>query len=211
MRQLNNNEKAIIKDLVIANGLKESAIIGLIDKLDGILYIRWDDKYTQLEIYTTVDKHQTCFDSLLELVFLLDYLYDNRYISIYNFSKEFGNCIHHKRYEILDDDGIIRELRNNEIVEKNVGGTKYSGDSVLRPNAFIIYTDLGKKLKQYSKGLFFVSESLKELVKKDFQTEEQIRFESQMKMAEETLKCSRACLKVAFITLVVTILLAQCS
>lgn len=192
MRELNEKEKSIIKKLVEAKGTKESAIIGLIDEYINVYVVRWDDVYSKLEIcgHKDIDIIDR-YNALLELIFLLDYLRSNRYISIYNFSIKIENSIHHKKYKIVErEDGTI-----SAIIRKDEGCDTYFTDI----KSFIVYTDLGRKISLYAKSAFFVSENLRDFVKNDFKTQEQLRFEKQMKTAKDTLCWTQWALFVALL------------
>lgn len=174
MRTLSENEKKIIQYLVDAKNLRNQTIIELIDRYVNVCVITWDSKYTSIKIYSKegLDTIEDRYCDLLDLIFLLDYLRSEKYIDIYTIKKEPINAIYDKSKYRFDTsaDPIT------EIIELNPVG----GHSIINPDTFLIYTNLGEVIYEYSQSAFHVRESLKELVRNDFKTEEQIKFEKQL-------------------------------
>lgn len=191
--QAKNRDEHFISKLIIDY---VKAIVILLD--DNYQYIRIIDDSSQKD--TIMEK----FDKLLEIIFLLDYLSDNMYIGIYSRSSK-QNAIYSRRKYIYD--------RETGCVEKRTSPLTSVLLPIVRAN---IGTTLSKKVCEYANSYFFVSESLKELVKNDFKTEEQIRFETQlfdnqakhdneMKIANKTLCWTRWAFIVALIPAILSI------
>lgn len=212
MRQLNENEKSIIKTIVQAKNLNEHSAVKLIHDYVNASVISWDDNYQYIEIYDDSSQEDTIgekFAKLLEIVFLFDYLSHNMYIGIYSRSNTL-NAIYSRFKYIFNKESCILEKK-----------TSPGSTDLVNTICHKIDTTLSKKVCEYANSYFFVSESLKELVKNDFKTEEQIRFETQitdnqdkhdneMRIAKTTLFWTRLAFVLALIPAISSIV-CMCS
>ena len=115
-----------------------------------------------------------------ELISLLKYLIANRLITILPINLREVHAVgrqHSKPYRpgyIEVDDAILE-------VDSNMGNwiDKATNDQTYWPSC---YSDKELPISAYLESFFSVSQELKDLVKSDFKTEEQIRFEKQQRL-----------------------------
>lgn len=99
---------------------------------------------------------------LLDILFLIKYLDDNTLIGVYHLKDGEGKILHSDKYEKKGDYFYI---------------TREDGAlGVLIPNYTDYYTDCGELLFYYINSCFHASETLRELVKNNFEDEETKRF-----------------------------------
>lgn len=206
MRQLNEDEKSIIKTIVQAKKRDEHSLVKLIHDYVDASVISWDDNFQYLEIFDDSSQEDTImvkFNKLLEIIFLLDYLRDNMYIGIYSRSKLENAIYSHYKYKFDKESSIIEKIILPDSTD------------LIHPTHVKICTTFSKKVCEYANSYFFVSESLLDLVKHNFLSEEQRRFEKQMKdtqkkyektirIANYTLKWTQVSFGVAFISTMAT-------
>lgn len=205
MRVLNDKEKEIVRYLVNAANLRDHAIIKLIDEYVNVCAIVWDSQYKYISIYSRGDLHtiENSYNELLELIFLLDYLRSNMYISIYSLTGERTNAIYNReKYKFDESEELVTEIEESLSDDKT---------GIIFPSTLKIYTDIGKSISLYAQSAFYVSENLREFVKNDFKTDEQLKFEKQMNdtqakhkeamhIANRTLRCTQLAFFVALIS-----------
>lgn len=212
MRTLNDREKDIIRYLVNIENLREYAIVKLIDEYVNVCVIAWDSQYKSISIYSKENRHaiEDSYNKLLELIFLLDYLRSNMYISIYSLTGERTNAIYdRKKYRFDETKEFVEEISPNDKVD------------AISPSTLVVNTDIGKIISLYAQSAFYVSGNLREFVRNNFKSDEQLRFEEQMndtKMkhdqamntAKNTLYWTRGAFVVAFISTIVTFIIGTC-
>ncbi len=145
----------------------------------GILYI-------QNTLFANNEKRKRIYFHFLELISLINYLENLRYISFFRFNdsiggemylmgSEFKNPImienqlflNEEEYFMCPDYSLIYKKENNTVVYR----------SITIPEG--IFEEF---LEKYL-GIFLVSEELRELVRNDFKTPEEIRFNKQRTIA----------------------------
>lgn len=175
MRNFTNREIDFIKQLVSANGIGEMCLASLLDKNMEIISLEWDKSYSVLKlIYKKGTNGEEKFNLLCEMLFLIRFLEENRYISLYGVELTDDQRLYNREKYIREEDG-----RYFISVAGGRGG--------FSQGRFEIKSDIGKILEDYYQSFFYVSEALRDLVKNDFKTEEQIQFEKSYHLSRKSL------------------------
>lgn len=175
MRNFTNREKDIIKQLVSARSIDETCLASILDKNMGVIALEWDESYSTLKlIFEKGTNGEEKFNLLCEMLFLIRFLEENRYISLYGVELTDDKRLYNRRKYKRDEDG-----RYFVSVMGGLGG--------FLQGAFEINSNIGKILEHYYLSFFYVSEALRDLVKNDFKTEEQIQFEKSYHLSRKSL------------------------
>lgn len=198
MRPFTLAEKKIIKQLAGASNPEDFALIRYIDENMEIRALEWDYEYkTLILILDDIKEGFSKFNQLCEILFLLKYLEDNRFINLYGFNTNLDCKVYNRRK--------YKYMEGNYYLQRENGTVAGFLDS-----KFISYSDLGKLLERYSYSLFYVSEALRALVQNDFKTEEQIQFEKNYELSKKSLRLAYligiATLIIGLISIILTIL-----
>lgn len=193
MRDFSEYEKKIIKRIVSecyneGYSISMDIIIQEMEKVD-IIAVEWDELYTNAIFYGTGNP-KVCA-KIFDIVFLLKYLEDNRYIYVHSQIEGFYNLYNKKRFD--KQDNLYWSVDND--------GKKISVSN----SAVTIHTNIGKEIEQCSKGIMYASNSLINLVQNNFKTSEQLKFEIQLNEAKKQTNYSRGALYASLAALVLSL------
>lgn len=180
MREFTDFEKQIIKKIVVAEDLKDSCLAKLIDENTDAIAFEWDiDKPSFYIIYRPTNlSDEDLFNQIQEIIFLLKSLEESNLIYLHqNEDSNEDNCLYDRaRYK--------RENPREYSVIVNIPNTK----GFILTNIFEVKTDFGKYVQRYTVAFFYASNALRTLVKNGYKTQEQLRFEEQLKDANKKHK-----------------------
>ena len=172
MREFSKFEKTIIKKMVDAKEIRELFLAKLIDENIPSIAIEWTIDPASLTIFyrSSVGTPYKMFDQVQEIIFLLKTLEDEKFIYLHHcpdLTK--NNHLFNINKFIREDTGIYYFKEGNGNKGKVVDWEKLK-----------IKTTFCNYVKSYANGIFYVSNALRDLVKNDFKTPEQLRFEHQL-------------------------------
>lgn len=184
MREFTDFEKQIIQKLVSAKEIRDLSLIKLIDENTDALAFYWDIGNPYFTCFfnkdLSFDEWYLLFFQVQELIFLIKFLEDNGLIFLhFNETVTTDNWLYNKeKYEDENGDCYLKIPNIIPNVAKNNTGFQ-------KLNHFRFNSDFGRYVKKYANAFFYVSNSLRELVKCDYKTAEQLRFERQLKDTQE--------------------------
>ncbi len=187
MREFTDFEKQIINKLASAEEIRDISLIKLIDENTDAIALEWnfDEPYFSFfynNAKSTDNELYLLFYQIQEIIFLIKYLEENGLIYLH-FNEKFSqdDWLYNRDKYIRDDDGNCYKVILNIIPKINSNTTGFLRIS----NRNRIHSDFGRFVKKYANALFYVSNSLRELVKNEYKTADQIRFDRQLKDAQE--------------------------
>ena len=164
MREFSDFEKYIIRRVVadcdkVGFSISMDIIIQEMEKVN-IIAIEWDKTNTYTKFYGIKD-HEP-LTKVFDIVFLLKYLDENRFIYVHSNNNVQNSLFSIKKYKKVDEFyfGIIDE-------------NTFGSDGQMFTE---IHTNIGKEIQQVSKGIIYSSFALKDLVHNNFETPEQKHF-----------------------------------
>lgn len=204
MGKFGKKEELIIRKIVDATKFTETFLATLIDGNSDAIALEWDIEFLKFKfIYRSVifesDNYDfIIFDKIKEVIFLLKYLEDEKFIYVLeNKGMTKDNCLYNRTKYVRKDDGEYYTKKGN--IEIN--GQPYRAEGLSYSNLIEIPCDFGKLVQHFGNGIFHVATSLRELVEHDFKTSEQIRHEEAMSKAQKQVKLSQLAFIVSLITL----------
>lgn len=193
MRDFSKFEKNIIKRIVSECNAGEiaSSVNIIIDEIGkvNIAAIEWDNTYTFVKFHGI--ENDNSYAKVLDIIFLLKYLEENRYI--YSHLKEGTNS------NFICASKFVKH--GNYYIPKN----NLSIEGVAIGNYLSINSDIGKEIEERSKKLIHPSYTLIDLVLKDLKTPEQREFEIQLDEAKKQTSYSQKALLVALVALALSL------
>lgn len=182
MRDFSDYEKDIIKRIVSEcnEGKIASSVNIIIDEIGkvNISAIEWDNTYTFVKFHGI--ENDNSYAKVFDIIFLLKYLEENRYIFSHLKKGTNSNFICASKFVKHGDYYITKNILSSDGVDID----KY----------LMIHTDIGKEIEERSKKLIHPSYTLIDLVLKDFKTPEQREFEIQLNEAKKQTRYSRGAL-----------------
>lgn len=179
MREFSELEKKIITEMVSAKEITELSLASLIDENSPAIALEWSIEPSNFTIVyrSSVGSYNEIYFQIQEIIFLLQNLEDEKLINM-----------HHHRDLIQDN-----RLYNRKLYGRKDSGSYYfnSGDSdageggISDLGELKFNTDFGKIVQHFASGICFVSNALRDLEKNDFKSPEQLRFERQLKDAND--------------------------
>jgi hypothetical protein len=134
--------------------------------------------YFKKEIFDDIKKRKQEYGEFLELISLIKYLKENRYITIFDIDKKNDIYVLKQDFLPIPNPDKIQFLNNQNILTIDPGAPV----NITNENNDIIYCahTLDKSINDFIlenfTGLAYVSEDLKYFVKNNFKTKEDIRF-----------------------------------
>lgn len=168
-------EKQIIRSFVSVTDIKDRALVNYIYDDREYMAIEWDSNFSQVTIHFKKQKADTIksWDSLCEIIFLFKKLEYDNLIGIYNNTKgEQETAIYDRTKYEKSESGHYGTIEA-ELFGKVVRG--YNFGTIAE-----FYSDISKDLARYSSSFVYVSQTLKDLVKDDFESAEQKRHKESM-------------------------------
>ena len=164
MREFSDFEKYIIRRVVadcdkVGFSISMDIIIQEMEKVN-IIAIEWDKTNTYTKFYGIKD-HEP-LTKVFDIVFLLKYLDENRFIYVHSNNNVQNSLFSIKKYKKVDEFYF-------RIIDENTFGS--DGQMFTE-----IHTNIGKEIQQVSKGIIYSSFALKDLVHNNFETPEQKHF-----------------------------------
>ncbi|ADQ78774.1 hypothetical protein Palpr_0618 [Paludibacter propionicigenes WB4] len=193
MRDFSEFEKDIIKRIVSDSnkGQIASSVNIIIDEMEkvNIAAIEWDNTYTFVKFYGV--ENDKSYAKVLDIIFLLKYLEESRYIYSHLKKGTNSNFICASKFVKHGDYYITKNILSSDGVHVN--------------EYLMIHTDIGKEIEERSKKLIHPSYLLIDLVLKDFKTPEQRKFEIQLNEAKKQTNYSRGALYASLAALVLSL------
>ncbi len=194
MREFTDFEKQIIHKLVSSIEIKELSLIKLIDENTDAIALEWnlDEPNFTIVYHPSNLTEDELFNQITEIVFLLKNLEDNNFIYI------------HQNYKFVEDNCLYNRVKYNKerLREYSLKGSIPNSKGCMTTKAYEIKSDFGRYVQRYASSLYYVSNALRELVKNNFKTPEQFRYEVQLKKANSQIRIAWA----AFITSIIAVI-----
>lgn len=182
------SEQVKIREIIKANNVDTAHLSTFLYDNKKYIAVEWDADYMQVYIY--LNNRDICFDeqeehtnnkvlydaynSLCETLFLFKKLECNDLIGLYRITEILKN----KERALFDRTKYKRsKIGQYYSIESQSGKLDIIADIATRVP---IYVDMGKDLEKYTSGIFFISQTLKELVKDNFKSKEQKRHRNTM-------------------------------
>lgn len=208
MREFNSFERALIIDLINTK-VSQRLIRSFIVKNMSAIGVYFSQSPKQIKVSVKgrpLELQQEDFDNFLDIIFTIKYLEKNNYLAIYT--------------ENLNDIARLEDLSNFKIIiynqEKytNIGGVFFMDRERVPTIDWIVTATIVDEVERYLNSYFHVSQELRDLVKNDFKTSEQMRFETEIREMNKQLVAAnlqvdraRTTLNVSYLALIVSLIL----
>jgi hypothetical protein len=207
MGTLTKKEESIIRKIVATTEFKDAFLATLIDENTNAIALEWNPEKTNFKIIVRPLNEKSngtqikVFDDIKEIIFLLKYLEDERYIYLFeNINMTKDNCLYDRNKYFRKDDGKYWIDEG----QTNINGKIYQTEGFIYNEPIEIPCDFGKYVQHFGNGIFHVSGSLRELVEYDFKTSEQIRHEQAIGKAKKQINIAWGAFVVSLIALIIT-------
>lgn len=180
MREFTDSEKLIIEKMVSAREIRGLSLIKLIDENTDAVAFEWNLVEPNFKIFyspsnLTEDELFNLFNQVQEIVFLLKNLEEDNLIYLHKNEKITENRLYNQEIFKRDDAGNYFKISFPVNLENAIGYQLISGP-------YKINTDFGNYVRHYAIALFYVSNALRDLVRNNYKTPEQLRFEEQLRI-----------------------------
>ena len=170
-------EKSIIEQMINAKNL-DARLTSKYFLSDDYVAIEISDDFSQMHVVFNqkppIELQMSSFDRICELIFLFNKLESSNLIGFVYHSSEANleRSIYSKeKYTKSESYGYTINMKNVVIDGKEYTPTGVS----LSKSFFVVDADIAQKIYRYANSWFYISSELKELVKNNFKTPEQLR------------------------------------
>lgn len=156
--------------------------ITLFDKFCETYLIEWSEDYSQFHFMASQTSDlQVVKKKIFDLVVLLQFLKENRYIGVFGAELVKDNKIYNRNKYQLDGSSwanyVLSELSETKI-ESTVKGLSgnFSRKILLNNIQVHLISSIGKEIEEFANSSYHVTQTLVDIVNNDFQTEEDKRY-----------------------------------
>ena len=174
MNEFSLLEKKIITHIASVKNVEDTSLAALISENIKAIAIEWNNEEPFFRICYFEKSNirpEEYVDKLYEIIFLLKYLEDNRYIYI------------HSNKNLIEDNSLYNHNDYIRRGEMNYWMNKGDREDFVHIKTCEIRTNFGESINYYANSLFYPSNALKELIKNKFKTLERVKFEKQQQTA----------------------------
>lgn len=174
MNEFSLLEKKIITHIASVKNVEDTSFAALISENIKAVAIEWNNEEPFFRICYLEKSNirpEEYVDKLYEIIFLLKYLEDNRYIYI------------HRNKNLIEDNSLYNHNDYVRRGEMNYWIKKEDREEYKHIKTYEIRTNFGETISYYANSLFYPSNALKELIKNKFKTLERVKFEKQQQTA----------------------------
>lgn len=173
MRKLNDFEKHIVQSMVNIESSADSYMINLIYNVLGVYLLVWSTNYKTVS-YTCKkeDNIDNIRNKLFDIVTLIKYLERINMIGIFPAQVSSGNMIYNRKkfkIESIETNSSDYCYKVWEKHEENRWG-------LIRTITHSEVNSIGKEIKYYANSTFHATQELRDYVKNNFKTTEEIQF-----------------------------------
>lgn len=174
MNEFSLLEKKIITHIASVKNVEDTSLAALISENIKAVAIEWNNEEPFFRICYLEKSNirpEEYVDKLYEIIFLLKYLEDNRYIYI------------HSNKNLIEDNSLYNHNDYVRRGEMNYWIKKEDQEEYKHIKTYEIRTNFGATISYYANSLFYPSNALKELIKNKFKTLERVKFKKQQQTA----------------------------
>lgn len=170
MRSFSTFEKEILRYLATTD---EFVTMQLIYKFCGATIIEWNEKHTEIRLYGNEGEERATRQNLFDVIALLSYLEKEGIIFVSSAPLNKDRLIYNRKTLNLQkrDDGYYDVWTKLGAIKEQPNISAYLDNAILKERS-----GLGETLDYYANSTYHVTETLRDFVRKDFKTEEQVRF-----------------------------------